>query len=181
MPDTEHNDQAQVSKTRRKRTMEALQKLGEALLTFDNDALLKLDLPEPLLDALHTANRIKAHGARRRQLQYIGKLMRQLDTAPIEAAVQARQHQHTTNTREFHLLEELREALITGGDTTLATVLQHFPMADRQRLRKLARQARKEREDNQPPKASRTLFRYLRELQEESGVMEESDLPGQTI
>jgi ribosome-associated protein len=171
MQDTEHNDQAPVSKTRRKRTMEALQKLGEALLGFDNDALLKLDLPDPLLDALYTANRIKSHGARRRQLQYIGKLMRQVDTAPIEAAVQARQHQHTTNTRGFHLLEELREALITGGDATLATVLQHFPMADRQRLRKLARQARKERADNQPPKAARTLFRYLRELQEEPGKL----------
>lgn len=169
MHDSEHNHEAPVSKTRRKRTMETLQKLGEALLTFDDDALLKLDLPEALLEALQTANRIKAHGAYRRQLQYIGKLMRQVDTTRIEAAVQARQHQQTTNTREFHLLEELREALITGGDAMLATVLQQFPMADRQRLRKLALQARKEREDKQPPKASRTLFRYLRELQEESG------------
>ena len=172
MPDSEPNDQAAVSKTRRKRAMDALRKLGEELLSFDEEALLKLELPDPLLEALHAANRIKAHGARRRQLHYIGKLMRQVDTAPIEAAVQARLHQHTTNTREFHLLEELREALITEGDAMLATVLEHFPTADRQRLRKLARQASKEREDNQPPKASRTLFRYLRELQQDPGVME---------
>jgi ribosome-associated protein len=149
--------------------MEALQRLGEALLSFDAEALQQLGLPDQLLDALDAANRIKSHGARRRQLQYIGKLMRQVDTAPIEAAVHARQHQHSTNTREFHQLEELREALITGGDATLATVLQQFPLADRQRLRKLARQAHKEREDHQPPKAARTLFHYLRELQEDAG------------
>jgi ribosome-associated protein len=169
MHDTEHNDQAPVSKTRRKREMEALQRLGEALLSFDAEALQQLGLPDQLLGALDTASRIKSHGARRRQLQYIGKLMRQVDTAPIEAAVHARQHQQSTNTRGFHQLEELREALITGGDATLATVQQQFPQADRQRLRKLARQARKEREDQQPPKAARTLFRYLRELQEASG------------
>jgi ribosome-associated protein len=172
MDDTEQNEQAPVSKTRRKREMEALQKLGEALLTFDADALEKLDLPDPLLNALHTANRIKSHSARRRQLQYIGKLMRQIDTAPVVAAVYAREHQHATNTQEFHRLEELREALITGGDSVLASVLEQFPLADHQRLRKLARQAGKEREDKQPPKASRTLFRYLRELQADSGVME---------
>jgi ribosome-associated protein len=169
MHDTEHNDQVPVSKTRRKREMEALQRLGEALLGFDEEALQQLGLPDELLGALDTANRIKSHGARRRQMQYIGKLMRQVETAPIEAAVHARQHQQSTNTREFHLLEELRETLITGGDTMLATVLHHFPLADRQRLRKLARQARKEREDHQPPKAARSLFRYLRELQEDSG------------
>lgn len=172
MHDTEHNEPAPVSKTRRKREMEAMQKLGEALLGFDTDALAKLDLPDQLLEALHTANRIKSHGARRRQLQYIGKLMRQIDTEPIEAAVHAREHQHTTNTQEFHRLEELREALITGGDSALASVMEQFPLADRQRLRKLTRQARKEHADKQPPKASRTLFRYLRELQEEPGVME---------
>jgi ribosome-associated protein len=172
MQDTEHDDQAPVSKTRRKREMQALRNLGEELLSFDGKALQKLGLPDKLLEALHTATRIKSHGARRRQLQYIGKLMRQVDTAPIEAAVHARQHQETTHTREFHLLEKLREALITGGDAALVTVLKHFPRADRQRLRKLARQAGKENVDNQPPKASRALFRYLRELQEDSDVME---------
>lgn len=172
MQDTEHDDQAPVSKTRRKREMQALRNLGEELLSFDGKALQKLGLPDKLLEALHTATRIKSHGARRRQLQYIGKLMRQVDTAPIEAAVHAQRHQETTHTREFHLLEELREALITGGDAALVTVLKHFPLADRQRLRKLARQAGREHEDNQPPKAARTLFRYLRELQEDSDVME---------
>lgn len=166
MDDSEHNEHAPISKTRRKREMEALRKLGEELLSFDAGALLKLGLPDPLLEALHTANHISSHGARRRQLHYIGKLMRQVDTAPVEAAVHARQHQDITNTRGFHLLEELRESLIVEEDAALATVLQHFPLADRQRLRKLARQARKERGDRQPPKASRILFRYLRELQE---------------
>jgi len=169
MRDTESNDLAPASKTRRKHDMEALQKLGEALLDFDTDTLAKLNLPDPLLEALQTANRIKSHGARRRQLQYIGKLMRRIDTAPVAAAVQTREHQYATNTQAFHRLEELRETLITEGDSALASVLEQFPLADRQRLRKLARQARKERADQQPPKASRALFRYLRELQENPG------------
>ena len=172
MNESEHDEQLPVSKTRRKCEMEALRRLGEQLLSFDNDALLKLGLPEQLLEALHTANRIRSHGARRRQLHYIGKLMRQVDIAPVEAAVHARQHQTETSTREFHLLEQLRESLIVDGDTALTTVLQHFPRADRQRLRKLARQARKEREQGQPPKAARTLFRYLRELQEDLAAKE---------
>jgi ribosome-associated protein len=168
MHDTEHDRETPVSKSQRKRDMDALRQLGEELLDFDAAALDRLELPEDLLDAIKTAKKIHAHGARKRQLQYIGKLMRLIDPEPVRAAVEARRHQQTTNTGEFHLLEELREALITEGDSALATVLEHFPTADRRHIRKLAHQARKERELNQPPKAARRLFRDLRELQESS-------------
>jgi len=172
MTEEEHEYRAPVSKTRRKHAMEARQRLGEALLEFDAEALDRLGLPETLRAALAEAHRIRAHGARHRQLQYIGRLMRDVDTAPIEAALQARRHQHDTGTRDFHHLEELREALITQGDTMLGTVLEEYPHADRQHLRKLARQARREREEHQPPKAARALFRYLRELQNGAAGME---------
>lgn len=165
MHDTDFEKDAVISKSRRKRDMIALQRLGEELLDFDAAALNQLELPEGLLDAIKTAKKIHAHGARKRQLQYIGKLMRTIDTDPVRAAVEARRHQQATNTREFQLLEELREALISEGDAALATLLEHFPTADRQHIRKLARQARKERELNQPPRAARRLFRELRELQ----------------
>jgi ribosome-associated protein len=154
------------SKSQRKRDMDALKRLGEALLEFDTAALVQLDLPDDLLDAIKTAKKIHAHGARKRQLQYIGKLMRAIDPGPVRAAVEARRHQQATHTREFQLLEDLREALIKEGDSALATVLETFPAADRQHIRKLAHQARKEREKNQPPRAARRLFRELRELQE---------------
>ena len=168
MQDTHDRDTAPLSKTRRKRHMEALQKLGEALLELEDEALSRLDLPEELVSAIQLARRITAHGARRRQLQYIGKLMRGIDTGPVEAAIQARNHQDATHTQAFHLLEELREALIIEGDARLSTVLERFPQADRQHLRKLSRQARAERDAKQPPRAARRLFRYLRELQEDS-------------
>jgi ribosome-associated protein len=163
-------DEAQApSKSRRKRDMLELQKLGEALLTFPDAVLREMGLPEPLHEALESARRIKAHGGRRRQLQYIGKLMRTLDTAPIRAAIASRQQQKTTRTRAFHRLEGLREALIDDAEAALAGVLEEVPAADRQQLRRLARQAHTERENQQPPRAARALFRYLRELQEQSG------------
>ncbi len=168
MHDTEREKDTAISKSQRKRDMDALKRLGEALLDFDAAALNQLELPEELLDAIKTAKKIHSHGARKRQLQYIGKLLRSIDPEPLHAAVEARRHQQATNTREFHLLEELRESLISEGDSSLATVLEHFPTADRQHIRKLARQALKERELNQPPRAARRLFRELRELQENS-------------
>jgi ribosome-associated protein len=166
MHDPEYDRPARPSKTRRKRDVEALQELGSALLDFSEEQLQQLDLPEKLLDAVREAGRIHAYGARRRQLQYIGKLMRDIDPAPIRAAIAAREHQQETHTQAFHLLEDLRDALLLQGDAALGTVLEHFPLADRQHLRKLARQARREHDEHQPPKASRRLFRYLRELQE---------------
>ena len=166
MHDPEYDRPARPSKTRRKRDVEALQELGSALLDFSEEQLQQLDLPEKLLDAVREAGRIHAYGARRRQLQYIGKLMRDIDPAPIRAAIAAREHQQETHTQAFHLLEDLRDALLLQGDAALGTVLEHFPLADRQHLRKLARQARREHDEHQPPKASRRLFRYLRDLQE---------------
>ena len=158
----------QVSKSQRKRDMEALKNLGWRLLEFSDDALRQLAMPETLLDAIRTAKRIKSHGARKRQMQFIGKLMRDVDAAPIRDAVDAADHQQSTQSREFHLIEELREKLLAEGDSVLPEVLSHFPRAERQYLRKLVRQAKHEQENRQPPRASRLMFRYLRELQEES-------------
>lgn len=168
MQESEFDQPETPSKSRRKRDMLELQKLGEELLKFPDAALREMGLPEPLFEALETARRIKAHGGRRRQIQYIGKLMRNLDTAPIRHAIASRQQQESTHTRAFHKLEGLREALIDDADAALPGVLEDYPAADRQHLRRLARQARTERENQQPPRAARTLFRYLRDLQEQS-------------
>jgi ribosome-associated protein len=169
MQESEFDQPETPSKSRRKRDMLELQKLGEELLTFPDPTLHKMGLPEPLFEAIASARRIKAHGARRRQLQYIGKLMRNLDTASIREAIDSQQQQQGTHTRVFHRLEGLREALIEATDAALAGVIEEFPAADRQHLRRLARQARSERENHQPPHAARALFRYLRELQENTG------------
>jgi ribosome-associated protein len=166
MTQTEDDNQAEISKSQRKRDMDELKKLGVELLEFSDDALRQL-LPEALLEAMRTAKRITSNNARKRQLQYIGKLLKDIDPAPLREAVDARNHQHATHTRGFHQLEVLRDKLIMEGDSALPGVLALFPRTDRQHLRKLIRQARKEQETGQPPRASRLLFRYLRELQEE--------------
>jgi ribosome-associated protein len=168
MQESEYDEPEAPSKSRRKRDMLELQALGEELLTFPDTLLREMGLPEPLLEALASARRITAHGGRRRQLQYIGKLMRGIDTAPVRAAIASQQQQQGIHTRAFHRLEGLREALIDDVETALDAVLGDFPAADRQRLRRLARQARAERDNHQPPRAARALFRYLRELQEAS-------------
>jgi len=169
MQDSDEDAEQGISKSQRKRELDELKALGWKLLDFSDDALRQLQLPDLLLEAIRTAKKIRAHGARKRQMQYIGKLMRDIDEAPVRAAVEARAHQQDTNTRDFHQIEELRDRLIAGGDSALPDVLASFPHCDRQRLRKLVRQARTELEAGQPPRVARTLFRYLRELQEETG------------
>lgn len=167
MHETDNDDHDEISKSRRKRDLQDLKRLGEALLDFSDDALRQLLLPEVLLDALRTARKIHSNGARKRQMQYIGKLMKDIDAAPVRQAVEARNRQHDSHSREFHLLETLRDQLLADDDSALPAVLAHFPHADRQHLRKLVRQARREQDSGQPPRAYRLLFRYLRELQEQ--------------
>jgi ribosome-associated protein len=167
MYETDHEDQDEISKSQRKRDAQELKRLGIQLLDFSDDALRQLMLPDVLLDALRTAKKIRSNGARKRQMQYVGKLMQDIDAEPVRQAIEDKDRQHASHTREFHQLETLREQLITDGDSALPAALAQFPHADRQHLRKLIRQARNEHENRQPPRASRLLFRYLRELQEE--------------
>jgi ribosome-associated protein len=119
MQHTEDDDQAGISKSQRKRDMDELKKLGMELLEFSDDALRQLQMPETLLEAIRTGKRITSNNARKRQMQYIGKLLKDTDAAPLQEAVDARNHQHATHTREFHQLEELRDKLVLEGDSAL--------------------------------------------------------------
>jgi ribosome-associated protein len=169
MQEPEYETPEAPSKSRRKRDMHDLQALGEALLGFPDVILGEMGLPEALLEALAIARRITARGGRRRQLQYIGKLMRGIDTAPVRAAIEARRRQHDSHSRAFHRLEKLREALIAEPATALDAVMAEFPAADRHELTRLAHQAHAECASRRPPRAARALFRYLRDLQDEPG------------
>jgi ribosome-associated protein len=169
MQSPESDPSEALSKSRRKRDMLALQKLGQELLGFPDAILRGMDLPQALLVALTTARRIRTRGGQRRQMQYIGKLMRQIDTIAVQAAIAAQREQAAAHTRAFHRLEELRERLIEEGEASLALVLGEFPGADARELRRLAHQARAERDSSQPPRAARALFRYLRALQADAG------------
>ena len=151
-----------VSKTEMKNDMTVLQKLGEELVELKPSALEKFPLPEDLAEAIKDAQRFK-NEARRRQLQYIGRLMRNIDPEPLQAALDKLRNKHSQSTAMLHKLEELRNRIVDEGDSAIETVLELYPEADRQRLRLLARQARKEKEGSKPPKASREIFQVLKE------------------
>ena len=155
------------SKSARKREMQALQDLGEALVELSDGDLKAIPLDDDLADAIAIARRIKDFTGKRRQLQFIGKLMRKIDTDTIIAAYNDLQHGQQLRNQHFHQLEQLRDRLLTEGIDAMTAVLELYPHADRQHLRQLALAASKEREASQPPAAARRLFKYLRELSEQ--------------
>lgn len=151
------------SKTQRKNEAHARQTLGAALVALNRERLLQVDLPESLLDAILAAQRITAHEGRRRQLQFIGKLMRNVDPAPIQAVLDAWNSVATEHIAHLHRIERWRDRLLAepGALGELAT---EFPQADLQRLRTLIRNTQREREQKKPPKHYRALFQLLRDI-----------------
>ena len=131
------------SKTQLKAEADEKQALGEALLTLRADLMARLDLPEKLLDALAQARRITNFEGRRRQMQFIGKLMRPLDAEPIRAAIDEQANGSADLTLALHLAEQWRDKLI-ASDETLGDWLNDYPATDSQQLRALIRQARKD-------------------------------------
>lgn len=150
------------SKSARKRDVEALQDLGAELVKLPRDRLRKMDLPENLLAAVLECQRITSHGALRRQMQYIGKVMRGLDAEPIAEQLAALRGESDAAKAEFHAVERWRARLLEKDDALTLWLADH-PGADAQHLRQLIRNARKEAEQGKPPKASRELFRVLRD------------------
>ena len=164
----EFQDSERPSKSERKRQMHALQSLGEELASLPNAELAALPVPDSLREAIDTTRRIKSREALRRQFQYIGKLMRKLDTRALEAALAEHRERDQIMTRGFHELEAWRNRLVAEGMPAIDALKAELPRADRQKLRQLVGLAQKEAESGQPPKHSRLLFRYLRELKESS-------------
>ena len=161
------NDAGQYSgpsKSQRKREMTALQDLGGELVALSKERLAKIDMPERLRDALLEAQRITSHEARRRQMQYIGKIMRDVDAAPLRAAMDEINGISKAATIRQHQLERLRARLMED-EAVFSEVARDYPGADMQHLRQLRRNALKEALQNKPPRAYRELFRELRELE----------------
>jgi len=160
-------DDLPKSKSQLKREMHEVQALGKTLTDLPDKVLSKAPLSAELLREIHQVRRIKNHEGRRRQLQYLGKVMRDVDTTEIKAFIDDLDAGNRRRTVAHHELENLRDTLITEGDAALNQVLTRFPAADLQHLRQLIRSARKEQQLNKPPAAGRKLFKYLRELEEE--------------
>jgi len=175
MPDTEDESLAAVewdgpSKSALKRRMLALQQLGETLVGLSEKQLAKVPVEdERLLGVIRQARAMRSHGARRRHLQLIGKLMRDIDAEPIENALKAMDRQRQGEADAFHRLEQLRDDVLALGMGGTELVASRWPEADRQQLRQLIGQHQRDSARGKAPTASRKLFRYLRELQENYG------------
>jgi ribosome-associated protein len=157
------SEEAPISRTRRKKEAAALQALGAELVALSAERLAAIELPERLRDAVLAARRITRFEARRRQLQYIGRLMRGVDPAPIRAQLEAWQTQARAELALVRQAHCWRERLL-AEEAALGELLHARPEADGQRLRALVRNARREREAGLPPRSDRALFRALREL-----------------
>ena len=158
------------SKTKRKKEAEALQELGEELVRLTASQIKDIPLPPVINEAVAFAKTLK-RGALRRQLQYIGTLMRQYDTAPIQEALQNIQEGDYKKAAEFKEIEEWRAQLMEGNEALMEDILRRYPGSERQKLTQLLRNAVKERKNDKPPRAFRDLFRYLKKIRSEQADM----------
>ncbi len=159
----EDEEELPPSKTKIKKQMHELRDLGKELTELGKDQLAQLDIPENLHDAIREFKNLNKFGAIRRQLQYIGKLMRNVETAPIIAKLDAWKGKSQHHIAYMHQLERWRDRLLEN-DSALTELLAAHPEADAQRLRTLIRNAQKEIEASKPPKNFREIFQVLREI-----------------
>ena len=162
---TTPDDDLPLSKTKRKQAMEELQALGEELVALAADQVKRIDIPDDLRSAVSEAQRMTRHDeARRRQMQYIGKLMRSVDVEPIRAALALVRGESAGETAKLHRLERLRADFL-ADEKAVHEIAQRYPGVDLQHLRSLRRAALKEQEQNKPPRSYRALFQRLKELE----------------
>ena len=162
-----------ISKTKLKAEADVAQSIGKKLIALSKDRLIKLELPETLFDAVMEAKRLTANGAIRRQLQYLGRLMRDVDSAPIVEQLEAWEGKNTQENARFHTMERWRTRLI-AEPAALQEFLTNYPQIDIQQFRTLIRNAQKEEAAQKPPKSSRELFKLIREVSELENPTEES-------
>jgi ribosome-associated protein len=155
-----------ISKTRRKRQMTELQDVGAALVALSEDRIKRLDLPEALRDAVLQCKRLKKHEAVRRQKQYIGRLMRDVDAGPIVEQLNAIEAPSRQQTALLHLVEQWRDDMLRDPDA-VARFAREFPSADAHRLRVLVSAAGEERKAKRAPKHFRELFHAINDVIQE--------------
>jgi len=160
----EYDESEEKSKSQVKRELQALKDLGKDLIALPLKDLNKLDLPEKLFDAIIKAQGL-SHGAFKREVGYIGRLIAEEDFDAIGQGLEKLKQVHHGEVKQFHEVETWRDALLTG-ESDIMTVLHHqFNNFDGQHVRQLVRNARKEAELNKPAKSARLLFKYLQQCQ----------------
>ena len=164
-----------LSKTRRKQAMEELQSLGEELVALASDQVKRINIPEDLRRAVSEAQRMtRPDEAKRRQMQYIGKLMRGVEVEPIRAALALVRGESASETAKLHRIERLRTEFL-DDEKVLHEIATQYPGIDLQHLRSLRRSALKEREQNKPPRSYRAIFQLFKELEQINDAPAESN------
>ena len=167
--DINEDDRTIPSKTQRKHAMEELQSLGEALVDLPAERLKKIELSDELREAIGAAQRMtRLDEAKRRQMQYIGRLMRSADIEPLRAALADARGESASETARLHRLERLRSELL-ADEKTIQEIATLYPAIDLQHLRSLRRAALKEQQQNKPPRNFRAIFQLLKEADQASG------------
>ena len=162
----ELKDELPPSKSQEKRDCDALKRLGDELVKLKLEELDAMDLPEMLVDALLVAKKIQSGSGIKRQRQYIGKIIRQIDSDEIKKHLEQIKHKHDTNTLQFRKVEQWRDRLLVDDKTALSEIIDSHPDIDRQHINQLIRQAKREQQQEKPPASARKLFKYLRDLSE---------------
>ena len=168
--DIDHDDEdighGRPNKSQLKRDAHHLLEVGDQIIGLSADDLDSMPLPGELREAVDIARKIKSNSGLKRQRQYIGKLLRNMEAGEIEAQLERILHRHDTNTAQFKRLERWRDQLIDNDSKAFEEVTARYPEIDRQHLNQLIRQAAKEQHHGKAPAASRKLFRYLRDMEE---------------
>ncbi len=154
------------SKTKQKQAMHELRDLGAELVELSAGQLKRINLPENIYEAVRDCQKITAHGARRRQIQYLGKLMRTTDEEPIRAGLALIRGESSAETARLHRLERFRARFIED-EAFLTEIAAVWPQIDLQHMRQLRRNTLKEQEAGKPPKSFRAIFQVLQELDKE--------------
>ncbi len=162
--DTGETEAERLSKSARKRDAASLQELGVQLSALPDQEIKALGLPDTLFVALRDLRRLPSHGAQVRQRQYIGKLMRSIDPAPVLAKLADRKQRHDREIHHFQRIERWRDRLLSEPAAGVLELLQEYPHIDRAALTKLLEKADRERAEQRSPVGARELFAFLREL-----------------
>ena len=161
---TTENDTIEISKSQRKREAQALLDLAKDLVSMPEARLKSLPVDEELRDAIDFTRGIKSHGARKRQLMTVGKMLRLRDNQALLDAVANFDQKARQDNARFHQIETWRDRLLAGDDQVLSGLLEEVADANAQVLRQLIRNARREAKLNKPPASARKLFKLLREM-----------------
>ena len=176
MTDLYDDDGNYISKTQRKKECDQTLGLGEKIASLSKEELTHMEMDDELRHAFEECQKITSNGALKRQKHYIAKLLRSRDIEPLATQLNYILHKHDIHNAEFKRMEKWRDTMIDDGDSGINAFLEQYPHADRHHLRQLVRNIAKEKKNNKPPASYRAIFKYIREIVDQTDNLDENGL-----